>query len=142
MEEQIHQSDETLPITAKIEAINVMICSVLESKICKTCLPLQKLKYYADLFVNRVRKVLGLGTNANRKCMFVAKSKGGLGLRNPTNMYIARKISFMVEMLNSDDNKVRFVARESLQLHMNKRKVNLFGGEGGGGGGGGRKCPR
>ena len=41
----------------------------------------------------------------------------------------------MVEMLNSDDNKVRFVARESLQLHMNKRKVNLFGGEGGGGGG-------
>ena len=40
-------------------------------------------------------------------------------------MYIARKISFMVEMLNSDDNQVRFIARESLQLHMNKRKVNL-----------------
>ena len=85
----MHQSDETLitrleaidkplfPITAKIEAINVMICSVLESKICKTCLPLQKLKYYADLFVNRVRKLLGLGTNANRKFMIVAKSKGG-----------------------------------------------------------------
>ena len=31
----------------------------------------------------------------------------------------------MVEMLNSDDNQVRFIARESLQLHMNKRKVNL-----------------
>ena len=57
--------------------------------------------------------------------MFVARSKGGLGLRNPTNMDIARKISFMVEMLNSDDNQVRFIARESLQLHMNKRKVNL-----------------
>ena len=114
-----------LPITAKIEAINVMICSVLESKICNTCLPLQKLKYYEDLIVNRVRKWLGLGTNANRKFMFVARSKGGLGLRNPTNMYIARKISFVVEMLNSDDNQVRFIARESLQLHMNKRKVNL-----------------
>ena len=57
--------------------------------------------------------------------MFVVRSKGGLGLRNPTNMYIARKISFMGEMLNSDDNQVRFNARESLQLHMNKRKVNL-----------------
>ena len=57
--------------------------------------------------------------------MFVARSKGGLGLRNPTNIYIARKISFMVEMLNSDDNQVRFIARESLQLHMSKRKVNL-----------------
>ena len=119
-EEQMHLLDETfitrleaidkapLPITAKIEAINIMICSVLESKICNTCLPLQKLKYYEDLIVNRVRKWLGLGTNANRKFMFVARSKGGLGLRNPTNMYIARKISFMVEMLNSDDNQVRF----------------------------------
>ena len=57
--------------------------------------------------------------------MFVARSKGGLGLRNPTNRYIARKILFMVEMLNSDDNQVRFIARESLQLHMNKRKANL-----------------
>ena len=136
-EEQIHLLNETfitrleaideapLPITAKIEAINVMICSVLESKICNTCLPLQKLKYYEDLIVNRVRKWLGLSTNTNRNFMFVARSKGGLGLRNPTNMYIARKISFMVEMLNSDDNQVRFIARESLQLHMNKRKVNL-----------------
>ena len=136
-EEQIHLLDENfitrleaidkapLPITAKIEAISVMICSVIESKICNTCLPLQKLKYYEDLIVNRVRKWLGLGTNANRKFMFVARSKGGLGLRNPTNMYIARKISFVVEMLNSDDNQVRFIARESLQLHMNKRKVNL-----------------
>ena len=65
-----------------------MICSVLESKICNTCLPLQKLKYYEDLIVNRVRKWLGLGTNVNRKFMFVARSKGGLGFRNPTNMYI------------------------------------------------------
>ena len=86
---------------------------------------MQKLKYYEDLIVNHVRKWLGLGTKANRKFMFVARSKGGLGLRNPTNMYIARKISFMVEMLNSDDNQVRFIAKESLQLHMNKRKVNL-----------------
>ena len=46
--------------------------------------------------------------------MFVVRSKGGLGLRNPTNMY-----------MYSDDNQVRFIARESLQLHMNKRKVNL-----------------
>ena len=87
-EEQMYLLDETfitrleaidkapLPITAKIEAINVMICSVLESKICNTCLPLQKLKYNEDLIVNRVRKWLGL-------------------------------------------------TRESLQLHMNKRKVNL-----------------
>ena len=88
-----------LPITAKIEAISVMICSVLESKICNNCLPLQNLKYYEDLIVNRVRKCLGLGTNANRKFVFVARSKGGLGLRNPTNMYIARKISFVGEML-------------------------------------------
>ena len=102
-----------------------MICSVLESKICNTCLPLPKLKYYENLIVNRVRKWLGLGTNANWKFMFVARSKGGLGLRNPTNMYIAKKISFMVEMLNSDDNQVRFIARESLRPHMNKRKVNL-----------------
>ena len=31
----------------------------------------------------------------------------------------------MAEMLNSDKNQVRFIARESLQLHMNDRKVNL-----------------
>lgn len=112
-----------LPISAKIEAINVMICSALESKFCNTNIPMQKLKWYEDEIVSRVRKWLGLSTNANRKFMFVTKNNGGLGLRNPTNMYIARKISFMVEMLNNDDDQVRYIARESFQLHMKKRKV-------------------
>ena len=46
----------------------------------------------------------------------VARNKSRLGLRNPTNMYmyIAGKISFMVEMLNSDDNQTRFIVRQSL----------------------------
>ena len=34
---------------------HVMICSLLESKICNIRLPLQKLKYYEDLIVNRMR---------------------------------------------------------------------------------------
>ena len=100
-EEQIRLLDETfttrleeidkspLPVIAKIEAINIMICAALESKFCNASIPIQKLKWYEDEIVRHVRKWLGMNNNANRKFMFVAKSQGGLGLRNPLNMYIA-----------------------------------------------------
>ena len=38
-------------------------------------------------------------------------------------MYHAKKVSFYLSLLNSDDTKVRETARSSLKLHMEKRKV-------------------
>jgi hypothetical protein len=46
-------------------------------------------------------------------------------------MYHAKRISFLLSVLNCDDQQVRTMARDSLQLHMEKRKVAVVEEEGG-----------
>ena len=57
--------------------------------------------------------------------MFTPKKLGGLGILKPSTMYEAKKISFIISVLNSDDQNVRILARKSFELHMSKRKVPL-----------------
>ena len=38
-------------------------------------------------------------------------------------MYISKKITFLLQCLNSDDPQTRFSARSSFHLHMSKRKA-------------------
>ena len=52
--------------------------------------------------------------------------KGGLGIRKPITVYFAKKLATYIGMLNSDDEKVKLIARKSLSLHMSKRKVQVM----------------
>ena len=56
--------------------------------------------------------------------VFIPRSEGGLGIRDPRAAYYAKKLSFYLDTLNSDDPQVRHTARTSLELHMEKRKVD------------------
>ena len=56
--------------------------------------------------------------------MFIPRKFWGLGVINPTTNYIAKKISFLLSTLNSDDPQTRHSARSSLELHMKRRRVD------------------
>ena len=69
------------------------------------------------------RHWLGLNDSSTRSYFFTPRAKGGLGLSNPRVIYHATKMQFYMSVLNSDDAAVRQAARESLELHMKKRKA-------------------
>ena len=45
------------------------------------------------------------------------------GNRKPSTVYRATRISFLVDMLNHDNDNIRYVARNSLSLDFSKREA-------------------
>jgi len=81
------------------------------------------LKTLEDNIVKCIRNWFGLNKSSNRDIMFIPRKRGGLGIMNPTSVYIAKKISFLLSVLNSDDHQTKHSARSSLNMHMQKRKA-------------------
>ena len=112
-----------LPVTAKLQAINVMCCSRLNFYFPNLTFTVQQLKEMEDEIVSCVRTWLKLNNSSTRSFMFCPRSEGGLGIQNPFVMYYAKHISFKLSVLNNDDAQVRETARCSLSLHMQKRRA-------------------
>lgn len=112
-----------LPIVSKVEAINMMVMSKFNFYLCNMSIPVTTLKKLEDNIVKHVRNWFGLNKSSNRDIMFLSRKHGGLGIMDPTSVYIAKKISFLLSVLNSDDAQVRHSARSSLDLHMRKRRA-------------------
>ena len=68
-----------------------------------------------------LRKMLNIYTNTTFRTMFMKKQFGGIGIRKPSTVYRATRISFLVNMLNHENDNIRYVARNSLSLDFNKR---------------------
>lgn len=116
-------SNSVLPVVAKVEAINMMVMSKLNFYLCNVSIPISTLKTLEDKIVSLIRNWFGLNKSSNRDIMFIPKKYGGLGIRDPTPLYIAKKISFLLSVLNSDDPQTQHCARSSLNMHMLKRKA-------------------
>ena len=112
-----------LPVQCKIEYLNTVIIPSMEASMCNTSIPLTMLDDWAQDIKNNVRQWLGQATNSNNSYFFVPRKYGGLGIRHPRIIYLAKRVSFALSVLNSDDVQVRFSARTSLVLHMEKRKI-------------------
>ena len=113
-----------LPTSAKIQAINSMCISKLNFYFPNTQLTESDLKILEDEIVSYTRYWLKLNNSSTRAFFFLPRCKGGLGIINPKIAYYAKHLQFHLAVLNSDDAAVRAAARESLTLHMTKRKAN------------------
>ena len=85
----------------------------------------KELDFLEDKIVFYIRKWLKLNNSSTRSFMFIPKSKGGLGVINPRIAFYAKRLSFILSVLNSDDEKTKLSARSSLFLHFEKRKAVL-----------------
>ncbi|XP_033999995.1 uncharacterized protein LOC117493511 [Trematomus bernacchii] len=75
--------------------------------------------------VQLVRKWVGLNTHSTRGIIFLPCGEGGLGVPNVEWTYIATRLAHLVHMLNNDDVTVREMARASLLLDLQRRKIPL-----------------
>ena len=113
-----------LPTSAKIQAINSMCISKLNFYFPNTQITEADLKVFEDEIVSYARHWLRLNNSSTRAFFFLPRSKGGLGIISPKIAYYSKHLQFHLSVLNSDDPAVRAAARESLTLHMTKRKAN------------------
>jgi hypothetical protein len=116
-------NDSLLPIVANVQAINQMAISKLNFYFPNISFPLKTLIAMEDSIVKYIRIWFKFNKSSNRDIIFIPSSKGGLGVLSPSTMYISKKITFLLQCLNSDDPQTRFSARSSFHLHMSKRKA-------------------
>ena len=57
------------------------------------------------------------------KACYQPKVKGGFGVRLPSIVYCTSRIAHLICMLNHEEENIRSVARNSLQLDMHKRNI-------------------
>ena len=113
----------SLPVNKKIDAINIMAISQLNFYFPNIQFTEKSLKNLEDKIVDCIRSSLKLNTSSTRAHIFTPRREGGLGVIKPSTMYHAKRISFLLSALNSDDIQVKAAARSSLTLHMAKRKI-------------------
>lgn len=114
-----------LPTSAKLQAINTMGISKLNFYFSNIFFTEKLLDKLESEISQCVRHWLNLGPSTSRSFIFAPKSDGGLGIICPQIMYYSKRLSFHLSVLNSTDPNVKAVARHSLEIHMNRRKVPL-----------------
>ena len=112
-----------LPNSAKVQAIKIMCFSKLTFYFPNMSFPEYVLKDLENIIVEKLRSWFDLNSSTTRSFFFTPKQCGGLGIPQPRALYYAYRLSFVLSVLNSDDTAVRKRARDSLNLHMCKRKI-------------------
>ena len=118
-------AESPLPVGAEIVAINTVLMSKLSFYFANMNFPDNLLHDIESAIVTEVRYWLTLNNSSTRSFMFLPRKFGGLGILKPSTIYYARRVSFLLSVLNSDDPQVRASARYTFNLHMSKRKVEM-----------------
>ena len=113
-------TDSVLPLALKIEALNSMALSKIEHSFPNINFTEDNLAELDKVLTSCLRKMFNIYTNTTVRTMFTKKRHGGLGIRKPSFVYRATRISFLVGMLNHEDDNIRYVARNSLCLDFKK----------------------
>ena len=120
-------NNSQLPSSAKLEAINTMCISLLNFPMPNLLFLEKDLAYLENQIVDGVRLALSLNQSTTSCYFFIPKSQGGLGILSPKLLYYTSHLCFYLNCLNSNDINVQNTARQSLHLHMSKRKAVLAG---------------
>ena len=82
----------------------------------------EKISEFDEVLIKCLRRIFGIGDTI-RAC-YQPKVKGGFGVRLPSIVYRASRIAHLISMLNHEEDNIRSVARNSLELDMHKRSIS------------------
>ena len=94
-------SESPLPVVAKIDAINKIIMSKFSFYFPNMPFPDIVLKQIETGVVFELRAWLTLNKSGTCAFMFIPRKQGGLGILQPMTMYYAKRVSFLLSVLNS-----------------------------------------
>ena len=117
-------SSSVAPLVIKIQALEMIAMSSIYHHFYNTRIMELELQGFDAVLVKYLPIIFGLNHSATVRSCFQSKQNGGLGIRKSSIVYRATRISHLLAMLNHKEENFRFVARNSLQLDMNKRGVS------------------
>ena len=118
-----------LPLSLKCSALNNMALAKLLHHFYNTRLKQSALKCLDDFLTSQVRHLFGMYTTTTRLIIYLPRTLGGLGINKPSQVYYVTRISFLIKVLNHDEEIFSNIAKNSLRLDMRKRGVNESVGE-------------
>ena len=116
-------SNSVPPVSIKIEVLEVIALSKIVHHFANTCFNEDQLNELDTLLTKTIHSILCLNHSTTVRTCFQPKWKGGLGIRKPSIVYRSTRITHLLAMLNHQEVNIRFVARNSLRLNMEKRGV-------------------
>ena len=112
-----------LPIPIKVEALEVIAMSKISHHFANIIINEENLKLFDIALCRALRKIFLLPHSATVRTFFQPKVNGGLGVRKPSLVYQSSRITHLINMLDHEDENIKYVARNSLILDMLKRSV-------------------
>ncbi len=107
-----------LPLLMKLKAIGQAALSSIHHLFSNVHLMCKTLSELNNKVVCLVRKWFGLNTHSTRDIIVQSKQDSGFGVPTVEWIYNTTKLSYLINVLNSDDETVRELARSSLFVEM------------------------
>ena len=84
----------------------------------------EKLSEFEKALASFLRKVFDLTHSTTVKTMLLKKQFGGIAMRKPSVVYRTCRICHLIKMLNNDNESIKFIARNSLEIDFIKRGIH------------------
>ena len=85
----------------------------------------EKLLVEIDTFLtNKVRELFSLYKSTTRDVIYLSRLHGGIGVKQFSTAYYCTRVAFIGKMLNHNEEILKNIAREYLELDMKKRGIS------------------
>ena len=102
-------------------ALNNMALAKVLLFFCNTRFEDKQLVDIDSYLTNKVRRLFSLYKTMTRDVIFLPRASGGIGVKLFSSVYHCTGISFIVKLLNHEEESFRNIARNSLALDMKER---------------------
>ena len=112
------------PTPVELEALEIIVLAKIAHHFANTRISEEKILEFDKVLIKCLRRIFGTGDTFTIRARYQPKVKGDFGIRLPSIVYHASRIAHLISMLNHQEENIRFVARNSLELDMHKRNIS------------------
>ena len=112
-----------LPIALKIEALECIAMANIQHHFANTYINDETINEFDKALTSLLRRIFALNHSTTVSLMFLKKHVGGIGIRKPSIVYRTTRFCHLFKILNHQDENLRFIARNSLEIDFNKRGI-------------------
>eukprot|EP00795_Rhopilema_esculentum_P017892 gene17892-biopygen2686 len=112
-----------LPLALKASALNNLALAKILHHFYNTRFTEEQLELMEKSLVKAVRNMYDLYETTTQLIIFLPREHGGIGVKRLSDVYRSTRVAFLIKMLNHPQLQFKNIARQSLNLDMEKRKV-------------------
>eukprot|EP00795_Rhopilema_esculentum_P017880 gene17880-biopygen1733 len=112
-----------LPLALKASALNNLALAKILHHFYNTRFTEEQLELMEKSLVKAVRNIYDLYETTTQLIIFLPREHGGIGVKRVSDVYRSTRVAFLIKMLNHPQLQFKNIARQSLNLDMEKRKV-------------------